>query len=79
MVQTKMECVEHECIIEERTEQEEKDVKKEANEKLCELSDMNERDYLSSAHKTSLTPPASDTVSFESFKFFMNDDMYVIL
>uniref|UniRef100_A0A8C8RS05 Cytokine receptor-like factor 2 n=1 Tax=Pelusios castaneus TaxID=367368 RepID=A0A8C8RS05_9SAUR len=79
MVQTKMECVEYECIIEETTEKGEKDVKKEASEKFCELSDMNEKDYLSSAHKTSLPPPASDTVSFESFKFFMNEDMYVIL
>ncbi|XP_007063277.1 cytokine receptor-like factor 2 [Chelonia mydas] len=76
MGHTKMECVEHECIIEERTELEDE---KEASEKLCELSNMNERDYLSSAQNTCLQPPASDTVSFGSFKFCMNEDMYVIL
>ncbi|KAM7181107.1 cytokine receptor-like factor 2 [Macrochelys suwanniensis] len=76
MGQTKMECVEHECIIEERIEQEDE---KEASEKLCELSNMNEKDHLSSAHNTCLPPPASDRVSFGSFKFCMNEDMYVIL
>ncbi|XP_074839409.1 cytokine receptor-like factor 2 [Carettochelys insculpta] len=76
MVQTKMECVEHECIIEERTGQEDE---KEATEKLCELSSMKERDYLNSAHNICLPPPTSDTVSFGSLKFFMNEDLYVIL
>ncbi|XP_030427513.1 cytokine receptor-like factor 2 [Gopherus evgoodei] len=76
MGQTKMECVEHECIIEERTEQKDE---MEASEKLCELSNMNEGDYLSSAHNTCLPPAASDTVSFRSFKFCMNEDKYVIL
>nr|XP_014435366.1 cytokine receptor-like factor 2 [Pelodiscus sinensis] len=76
MAQTKMECIEHECIIEERTEQE--DVK-EASEKLYELSNMNKRDFLNSVHNTCLQPPASETVSFGSLNFFMNEDMYVIL
>ncbi|XP_019384952.1 PREDICTED: cytokine receptor-like factor 2 [Crocodylus porosus] len=80
MVQAKMECEEQECIIEEeRVQEKKKDVKGEAKQRLCELPNMHERDYLNSVQNTCLPPTSSDMVSLESFKFLMNEDMYVML
>lgn len=80
MVQAKMECEEQECIIEEeRVQEKKKDVKGEAKQRLCELPNMHERDYLNFAQNTCLPPTSSDMVSLESFKFLMNEDMYVML